>query len=69
MTQHKTQSETYALRRSQAEERIKKWPHVESHSFADLNQVIHELKIHLAEQEILNEELMLLTTTKQYEAQ
>ena len=58
MTKNEMLSEKYALLRCHAEDRIKKWPNSASHSFTDLHRIIHELKIHLAEQEILNEELM-----------
>ena len=58
MNDNETLSEKYAQLREQAEERIKRWSKVAFHSPADLHQVIHELKIHLAEQEIQNEELM-----------
>jgi hypothetical protein len=51
--------EAYAHLRSQAKERIKTWSHYEVNEHTDLHQVIHELKIHLAEQEIMNEELSL----------
>jgi len=49
----------YTLLRRKAEERIKQWSNCEPHVDGDLHQVIDELKIHLAEQEILNEELRL----------
>ena len=68
MTKDAMLSEKYALLRRRAEERIKTWPDLESHSFTDLHRIIHELKIHLAEQEILNEELMRVATARQYEA-
>ena len=50
-------SEKYDRLRRRAEERITQWANVPAHAYADPHQVIHELKIHLAEQEILNEEL------------
>jgi len=50
-------SERYARLRHRAEARIKQWANVPAHAYADPHQVINELKIHLAEQEILNEEL------------
>jgi hypothetical protein len=48
----------YAHLRDQAEERIKRWLHYELDDHTDLHELVHELKIHLAEQEIMNEELM-----------
>jgi hypothetical protein len=59
MIRQKMPSEAYARLRTQAEERIKKWSHYVVNEHTDLHQVIHELKIHLAEQEILNEELTM----------
>lgn len=47
----------FARLRSQAEERIKRWSNLASSAHGDLPEVIHELKIHLAELEIQNEEL------------
>lgn len=44
--------------RCRAEERIKKWSNFVAYGHTDLHRVIHELKIHLAEQEIRNEELI-----------
>ena len=58
MNDNETLSEKYAQLREQAEERIKRWSQVDFHSPEDLHRIIHELKIHLAEQEIRNEELM-----------
>ena len=58
MNDNETLSGKYAQLRKQAEERIKRWSQVSFHSPADLHQIIHELKIHLAEQEIRNEELI-----------
>lgn len=58
MNDNETLSEKYAQLRERAEERIKRWSKVSFHSPAEMRQVIHELKIHLAEQEIRNEELM-----------
>ena len=49
--------EDYTRLRRQAEERIKQWPHYDLNEHMDLHKVIQELQIHLAEQEILNEEL------------
>lgn len=49
--------EDYARLRCQAEERIKQWSHYDLNEHMDLHKVIQELQIHLAEQEILNEEL------------
>ena len=49
--------EVYERIRSQAEERIKQWSHYGLNDHTDLHELIHELKIHLAEQEIMNEEL------------
>ena len=66
MTKKEMLSEKYAYLRWQAEERVKKWSNGESNAYENLHQVIHELKIHLAEQEILNEELKLLVE-KRYE--
>ena len=48
----------YARLRGQAEKRIKRWSQYELHDHTDLHELVHELKIHLAEQEIMNEELM-----------
>ena len=39
------------------EERIKQWSHYELDGHSNLHALIRELKIHLAEQEIMNEEL------------
>ena len=50
-------SKAYARLRCQAEERIKKWSYYEINELTDLHELIHELKIHLAEQEIMNEKL------------
>ena len=49
--------EDYTRLRRQAEERIKQWSHYDLNEHMDLHKVIQELQIHLAEQEILNEEL------------
>lgn len=51
--------EKFARLRRQAEERIEQWPNLASNANADLHVVIRELKIHLAELEIQNEELKL----------
>lgn len=51
--------EEYARLRCQAEERIRQWSHYDLNEHTDLHHVIHELQIHLAEQEILNERLVL----------
>lgn len=58
MNDTETLSERYAGLRKRAEERIKRWSEVAFTSPADLHRIIHELKIHLAEQEIQKEELM-----------
>ena len=58
MTNNEMLSEKYARLRRQAEESIKKWSNFVAHGHEDLHRMIHELKIHLAEQEIRNEELM-----------
>lgn len=50
-------SAKFAHLRRQAEERVKQWPNLSSQSQADLHKVVYELKIHLAELEIQNEEL------------
>lgn len=57
MTKKERSSKAYACLRGQAEERIKQWPRYEINKLEDLHELIHELKIHLAEQEIMNEEL------------
>lgn len=57
MTTNEMLPEKFARLRRQAEERIKRWPNLASIAPADLPEVIHELKIHLAELEIQNEEL------------
>jgi hypothetical protein len=57
MATNEMSSEDYARLRCQAEERIKQWSHYNLNEHMDLHKVIHELQIHLAEQEILNEEL------------
>jgi len=57
MATNEISSEYYARLRCQAEVRIKQWSHYELNEYTDLQMVIHELQIHLAEQEILNEEL------------
>jgi hypothetical protein len=56
---NETPPEKFARIRRQAEERIKQWPDMASNANADLHVVIYELKIHLAELEIQNEELKL----------
>lgn len=58
MKDNGTLSAKYAQLRQRAEERVKRWAQVDFHSPADLHRIIHELKIHLAEQEIRNEELI-----------
>ena len=57
MTTKGRSSKAYSRLRSQAEARIKQWSHYETNGLTDLHVLIHELKIHLAEQEIINEEL------------
>lgn len=57
MATYEMSSENYARLRCQAKERVKQWSHYDLKEHTDLHQVIHELQIHLAEQEILNEEL------------
>lgn len=64
MAKNEMLAEKYALLRRQAEGRIKQWSNCASYGNGDLHQVIHELKIHLAEQEILNEELRLEMDTR-----
>ena len=58
-TYNETPSEKFARIRRQAEERIEQWPALASNANEYLHVVIRELKIHLAEQEIQNEELKL----------
>ena len=57
MTKNKGLLESHMRIRREAEVRIKQWSHYKINEHTDLHQVIHELQIHLAEQEILNEEL------------
>jgi len=57
MTTKEILSEKYARLRRQAEERIKRWPNWVANESTDLHNIIHELKIHLAELEIQNEEI------------
>lgn len=59
MQRNELPQEAYGFLRSEAEERVKKWSHYEIDEHTDLHQVIKELQIHLAEQEILNERLVL----------
>jgi hypothetical protein len=54
---NETLPEKFARLRSQAEERIAQWPNLACKANEDLHVVIRELKIHLAELEIQNEEL------------
>jgi hypothetical protein len=56
---NETPPEKFARIRRQAEERIEQWPILASDANVDLHVVIRELKIHLAELEIQNEELKL----------
>ena len=58
MKNNENLSEKYACLRRQAEDRIKQWPNSVSSAPGDAQKVIHELKIHLAELEIQNEDLM-----------
>jgi hypothetical protein len=51
--------EKFTRLRRQAKERIEQWPSLEPRAQLDLHTVIYELKIHLAELEIQNEELKL----------
>ena len=60
MTNNEMLPEKYVRLRRRAEERIKQWSNFVAHRPTDLHRVIHELKIHLAEQEIKNEELRQL---------
>lgn len=57
MTTDERSPKAYNYLRCQAKERIKQWSHYEINELTDLHELIHELKIHLAEQEIMNEEL------------
>ena len=57
MTRYEKLSEDYARLRNLAEERIKTWANSDSPAGSNLHHEMHELKIHLAEQEIRNEEL------------
>lgn len=50
-------STKFARLRRQAEERVQQWPGLSTTAQKDLQKVVHELKIHLAELEIQNEEL------------
>lgn len=58
-TQKETLPQRFARIRRQAEERIAKWPKLTPNSDLDFHVVVRELKIHLAELEIQNEELRL----------
>ena len=57
MTTKGRSPEDYARLRGQAGERIKRWSHYKLDDHTDLQELIHELNIHLAEQEIISEEL------------
>ena len=59
MTNDEILLEAHTRLRRLAEERVEKWAPIEIDGHTDLLQVIYELKIHLAEQEIINEELVL----------
>jgi hypothetical protein len=54
-----TPPEKFARIRRHAEKRIEQWPNLAYNANEDLHVVIRELKIHLAELEIQNEELKL----------
>lgn len=57
MTNSEKLTEKFACLRRQAEERIKQWPRGAFLAPADSHKLIYELKIHLAELEIQNEDL------------